>query len=106
MHLGNLHSIKELGYKSKEALEKNNLELFGQLMHEHWEIKKKRSNNVMTNSKINECYDLAIKNGAIGGKVVGAGGGWFLMFMAHETIILRSAMATFGFEELRFQFHF
>jgi D-glycero-alpha-D-manno-heptose-7-phosphate kinase len=104
--LGNLHSIKELGYKSKEALEKNNLELFGQLMHEHWEIKKKRSNNVMTNPKINECYDLAIKNGAIGGKVVGAGGGGFLMFMAHDKIKLRSAMATLGLEELRFQFDF
>ena len=69
--------MKELGYRSKEALEKGDTRLFGELMHEHWEHKKRRSGG-MSNPKIDEWYELGMKNGAVGGKLVGAGGGGFL----------------------------
>ena len=103
--LNNLHYVKELGYRSKEALEKGNTRLFGELMHEHWEHKKRRSGG-MSNPKIDEWYELGMKNGAVGGKLVGAGGGGFLMFMAEERNKLRHAMAKAGLEEMRFRFDF
>jgi len=103
--ISNLHFIKELGYRSKEALETENLDLFGKLMHEHWEHKKKRSNG-MSNSKIDEWYNLGLKNGAIGGKVVGAGGGGFLMFVAENIPLLRKTMSAAGLKEINFHFDF
>ena len=103
--LNNLHYVKELGYRSKDALESGDSNLFGQLMHEHWEHKKKRSGG-MSNSDIDAWYDLALKNGAIGGKVVGAGGGGFLMFMASDPVKLRAVMKKQGLEEVRFRFDF
>ena len=101
----NLHFVKDLAYKSKEALESGNIELFGKLMHQHWEHKKKRSNN-MSNSRIDEWYSLGLKNGAIGGKVVGAGGGGFLMFVADNKSLLRKTMSTIGLKEILFRFDF
>jgi D-glycero-alpha-D-manno-heptose-7-phosphate kinase len=103
--LNNLHYTKDLGYKSKKALEEGDLISFGELMHEHWQHKKNRSSN-MSNQKINEWYELALKNGAIGGKVVGAGGGGFLMFMANDPEKLRQTMNKEGLEEVRFRFDF
>ena len=103
--LSNLHYIKKLGFRSKEALESGNTVLFGELMHEHWEHKKRRSVG-MSNPQIDEWYDLAMKNGAIGGKLVGAGGGGFLMFMAQDRNKLRHTMAVEGLEEVRFRFDF
>jgi len=103
--LKNLHFVKELGYRSKEALEAGNVELFGKLMHEHWEHKKQRSGG-MSNQKIDEWYDLGMKNGAVGGKLVGAGGGGFLMFYAADRNKLRHVMKKAGLEEVRFGFDF
>ena len=103
--LANLHYVKDLGYRSKKALESGNINLFGQLMHEHWEHKKKRSGG-MSNPQIDQWYQLAMNNGAIGGKLVGAGGGGFLMFMASDRNSLRHAMANVGLEEVRFKFDF
>jgi D-glycero-alpha-D-manno-heptose-7-phosphate kinase len=103
--LANLHYVKELGYRSKEALLSGNTILFGELMHEHWEHKKRRSNG-MSNPQIDEWYEKGMKNGAIGGKLVGAGGGGFLMFMAHDKNKLRKAMVNSGLEEVRFKFDF
>lgn len=103
--LKNLHYVKELGLKSKEALESGKPALFGELMHEHWEHKKRRSAG-MSNPQIDEWYDLGTKNGAIGGKLVGAGGGGFLMFYASDRNRLRHAMAKAGLEEVRFRFDF
>ena len=103
--LENLHYVKELGIKSKNALEDGDTELFGSLMHEHWENKKKRSGG-MSNPKIDEWYNAAISNGSNGGKLVGAGGGGFLMFMAQDRKKLRNAMKSFGLEEVRFKFDF
>lgn len=103
--ISNLHFVKDLAYKSKEALESNNLEQYGKLMHEHWEHKKKRSNG-MSSSKINEWYQLGINNGAFGGKLVGAGGGGFLMFVAENKSLLRKKMLNAGLKEVRFRFDF
>ncbi len=74
-------------------------------MHEHWLSKKKRSDGI-TNAAIDEWYELGRNNGAIGGKVVGAGGGGFLLFYAEDRARLRKAMAGAGLEEVRFRFDF
>lgn len=103
--LKNLHYVKELGYRSKDALEAGDAFTFGELMHEHWEHKKSRSTG-MSNSKIDEWYELGRKNGAVGGKLVGAGGGGFLMFYAADRNKLRHAMSKAGLEEVRFGFDF
>ena len=75
----NLHIIKEIGMETKRCLEAGKVSMLGELMHVHWETKKKRSNK-MSDPRIDECYETARKNGALGGKLVGAGGGGFLMF--------------------------
>ena len=103
--LNNLHMVKRLGIESKNALESGETRIFGELMHEHWEKKKKRSGG-MSNPKINDWYDIAMQNGAIGGKLVGAGGGGFLMFMADDRNKLRNALIGAGMEEVRFKFDF
>jgi D-glycero-alpha-D-manno-heptose-7-phosphate kinase len=103
--LRNLDYVKALGYQSQEALESGNLVRFGELMHEHWEHKKRRSSGI-SNPNIDSWYSLAMSNGAIGGKLVGAGGGGFLMFYAADRSRLRQAMAQAGLEEVRFRFEF
>ena len=103
--INNLHYVKDLGLRSKQALEEGNTRLFGELMHEHWEHKKRRSGG-MSNPQIDNWYELAMANGAVGGKLVGAGGGGFLMFMASDRNRLRDAMTKAGLEEVRFKFDF
>jgi len=103
--LNNLHYVKELGFRSREALEAGRTGEFGEIMHEHWEHKKIRSGG-MSNPEINEWYETAKNNGAIGGKLVGAGGGGFLMFYTEDRSRLRKAMAHAGLEEVRFRFDF
>jgi D-glycero-alpha-D-manno-heptose-7-phosphate kinase len=103
--LANLHNVKKMGYASKEALEFGDLNEFAHIMHDHWENKKKRSLG-MSNSKIDQLYEVAIKNGAVGGKVVGAGGGGFLLFYASDRIRLRNAMSSMGLQEVRFGFDY
>jgi D-glycero-alpha-D-manno-heptose-7-phosphate kinase len=103
--LRNLDYVKALGYRSKQALESGDLVRFGELMHEHWEYKKRRSDAV-SNQQIDTWYSLAMKNGAIGGKLVGAGGGGFLMFYARDRNRLRQAMIEAGLQEVRFRFDF
>ena len=74
-------------------------------MHEHWEHKKRRSGG-MSNPQIDEWYELGRKNGAIGGKLVGAGGGGFLMFYAEDTAGCARRWRKAGLEEVRFRFDF
>jgi D-glycero-alpha-D-manno-heptose-7-phosphate kinase len=101
----NLDFVKDLGYRSREALESGNLTRFGELMHEHWEHKKLRS-GCISNLQIDSWYSQAMSHGAIGGKLVGAGGGGFLMFYAADRSRLRQAMAAAGLQEVRFRFDF
>jgi D-glycero-alpha-D-manno-heptose-7-phosphate kinase len=101
----NLHFTKDLGYRSKAALLNNETSKFGELMHEHWEHKKSRSTGI-TSDFIDNAYNQALRSGAVGGKLVGAGGGGFLMFYAKDKEMLRSKMAELGLEEVRFKFDF
>jgi D-glycero-alpha-D-manno-heptose-7-phosphate kinase len=103
--LANLHFVKELGFKSKEALERGDLIEFAELLNVHWEHKKRRSNN-MSNDCINDWYTLARQNGALGGKIIGAGGGGFLLFYAEDKVRLRAALHQVGLQEVRFRFDF
>ncbi len=101
----NLHFIKDLGKQSRRALETGNLPEFARLMDVHWHHKKERS-AAITNPEIDEWYDFAMANGALGGKLIGAGGGGFLMFYANDKARLRRAMREKGLTEVRFRFDF
>lgn len=99
----NLHYVKDLGLRSKAALEEGDTEHFAALMHEHWEHKKKRSTS-MSNPNIDRWYEQGRAAGALGGKLVGAGAGGFLLFYTRDHVALRRAMAAEGLPEVRFQF--
>lgn len=103
--ISNLHFMKQLGYESKKALEQGDLEAFADLMNVHWERKKARTKG-MSNSQIDDCYAVARRNGALGGKLIGAGGGGFLMFYARDKVRLRAAMRCANLQEIRFHFDF
>ncbi len=74
-------------------------------MHEHWQYKKERS-KFMTNNKIDHLYNIAINNGALGGKLIGAGGGGFLMFYSENISLIEKKFFNFGFKKLNFDFDF
>jgi D-glycero-alpha-D-manno-heptose-7-phosphate kinase len=103
--IDNLHYMKDIGLRSKAALERGDLIAFGKLMHEHWEHKRKRSSG-MSNSQIDRWYNLGMDAGAVGGKLIGAGGGGFLMFYAEDKVRLRHAMREAGLTEVRFHMDF
>ena len=103
--IDNLHFVKELGRQSQRALEAGDLHEFARLMDVHWQRKKERSSQ-MSNHQINEWYDCAMENGALGGKLIGAGGGGFLMFYADDKARLRHALRSKGLTEVRFRFDF
>ena len=99
----NLHRTKDLGVQSLAALERGDTVGYADLMHEHWENKRRRSGS-MSNTHIDHLYDVGRANSGRGGKLVGAGAGGFLMFYADEPRRLRRAMREEGLEELRFTF--
>lgn len=101
----NLHATKEMGERSRELLLEGDLEGYAELMHEHWENKRQRSPG-MANEHIDRLYTLARRSGAIGGKLVGAGGGGFLLVYASQPLDTRQAMAAAGAQELAFDFEF
>ncbi len=105
----NLHRIKEIGLETRKALEKGDVDKLGEMLDVHWQTKKKRSQK-MTDPFIDECYEIACKNGALGGKLVGAGGGGFFMFYCnnnnHDKPRLVEAMQKMGLRWERFHFDF
>lgn len=103
--LENLHYIKEIGLRSKELLERGDLVGFGKIMNDHWQYKKRRANE-MTNPDIDRWYTLALQSGAVGGKLVGAGGGGFLMLYASDKPRLRHVLRSERLQEVRFRFDF
>jgi D-glycero-alpha-D-manno-heptose-7-phosphate kinase len=103
--LDNLHFTKQLGVESRDALVKGDLRKFAELMAVHWEHKKKRSPG-MSNGPIDSLYELARKNGALGGKIVGAGGGGFLLLYTEQKTRVREAMRGAGLREVRLGFDF
>lgn len=103
--IDNLHFVKDLGWQSKEALEAGDLHKFAELMNVHWKWKRQRSAG-MSNVEVDEWYKLAMENGAMGGKLIGAGGGGFMMFYTEDKTRLRHAMNQAGLKEVRFRFDF
>tara|TARA_Y100001970_G_scaffold293564_1_gene441223 strand:+ start:6041 stop:7015 length:975 start_codon:yes stop_codon:yes gene_type:complete len=99
----NLKEIKNIGILSKRLIENNDLYQFGKLLDHHWKIKKKRAKN-MSNNKINNIYEDALGHGALGGKLVGAGGGGFLMFYANNPSLLRKRLTKYKINEVKFLF--
>ncbi|MDB6170213.1 MAG: kinase [Verrucomicrobia bacterium] len=103
--LDHLHLTKQLGHDSLAALEGGKLEEFARLMDVHW--RRKRSQvTAVSNPRIDEWYEHAMHHGALGGKLIGAGGGGFLMFYAGDKRRLREAMSGLGLQEVRFRFDF
>ncbi|MBZ5619359.1 MAG: galactokinase [Acidobacteriia bacterium] len=103
--LDNLHFIKQIAFDSKAAMESGDLRGLAELMHIHWEHKKKRTEG-MSNPQIDSYYELGRANGALGGKLIGAGGGGFLMFYTEDKTRLRHVMTGKGLQEVRFRFDF
>lgn len=101
----NLHRTKEMGERSRSLLESGDMESYAELLNEHWENKRKRSPG-MTGERIDTLYTLARRSGCIGGKLVGAGGGGFLLVYAQRPEDTRQAMAAAGASELPFDFEF
>jgi D-glycero-alpha-D-manno-heptose-7-phosphate kinase len=101
----NLHYIKDLGHRSLEAIESGNLTDLGRLMDEHWTHKKQRSKQ-MSNPDIDRWYGLALENGALGGKLIGAGGGGFLLFYTEQKGRLRQALRGEGLVEVNLGFDY
>jgi D-glycero-alpha-D-manno-heptose-7-phosphate kinase len=100
-----LKNVQEVGLRIRDALEAGETRDFASLMHEHWLNKRDRSTG-MSNEAMNRWYDVAMANGALGGKLVGAGGGGFLLFYADDPKALRQAMIAEGLPEVRFSFEF
>ncbi len=103
--INNLDEVKKLGFQFSKLLENNDLHEYAKLMNYHWKIKQKRSNQ-MSNKRINYLYNEALKNGALGGKLVGAGGGGFLLFYSKDKSMLRKKMKSFNVNELIFKFDY
>jgi D-glycero-alpha-D-manno-heptose-7-phosphate kinase len=101
----NLHRTKELGRQTQTLLEEGELEGYAELMHEHWQNKRQRSPG-MSNERVDELYRQARRAGTIGGKLVGAGGGGFLLLYTRAPEDTRQAMAAAGASELAFDFEF
>ena len=99
----NLNYVKKLGYQSKDAFEAGDLLKFAEIMNTHWRYKKQRSSK-MSNPFIDEMYEYALKNGALGGKLIGAGGGGLLLFYTTDKVRLRDAMSKTSMLEIRFRF--
>jgi len=99
-----MHHIKDIGFKVKRALENGDLSEFGRLQHEHWLAKRETSSKI-SNGLVDRYYEKGLQNGALGGKLVGAGGGGFLMFYCENgKDRLRKVMAKEGLREVRFGF--
>jgi D-glycero-alpha-D-manno-heptose-7-phosphate kinase len=103
--IDNLHYVKQIGFETQQAFERGDLRCFADLMRVHWEHKKRRSQG-MSNPAIDEYYELGMRSGALGGKLIGAGGGGFLMFYTEHKTRLRRAMCGAGLREVRIRFDF
>jgi|SRR5579871_4006361 len=102
-----LHRTKELGYRIRETLERGDLDAFGLMLDEHWQNKKRRSSRI-SDPQIDAWYETAKTNGALGGKVIGAGGGGFLMLYCANgrKAKVRQALSAAGLKEMPYDFDY
>jgi D-glycero-alpha-D-manno-heptose-7-phosphate kinase len=105
--IDSLHRTKELGYRIKEALEKGDLESFGLMLDEHWQNKKRRSTRI-SDERLDRWYETVKRNGGLGGKIMGAGGGGFFMFFcpSQSKARIRAALAREGLREMPYDFDY
>lgn len=105
--IDSLHRTKDLGYRIKDALERGNVDEFGALLDDHWKNKKRRSGDI-SNPQLDKWYDVAVESGALGGKIMGAGGGGFFMFYCPNgrKTRVREAMKNVGLREMYYDFDF
>jgi len=105
MKVQKMDKIKSIGHQIREELDNGNVDKFGELLDEHWTTKKKFSDKI-TNPKINKMYNIAMSNGALGGKIVGAGGGGFLMLYVPQEnqVKLKKELEEYGAEHMSFEF--
>ncbi|MCJ7563476.1 MAG: galactokinase [Candidatus Aminicenantes bacterium] len=104
--LESMHDIKDIGYEILKAVESGNLTDVGLMFDRHWQYKKKISAK-MSNSRFDQIYEAAKKNGALGGKILGAGGGGFFLFYVEEHHgRFREKMKELGLREMRYRFEF
>jgi D-glycero-alpha-D-manno-heptose-7-phosphate kinase len=105
--VASLHRIRELAEAMRDALLREDLREFGLLLHEGWENKKKVS-SMISNPTIDRMYSLACENGAVGGKITGAGGGGFMLLYCDEENqpAVRQAFLAQGIREMKFAFDF
>jgi D-glycero-alpha-D-manno-heptose-7-phosphate kinase len=101
----NLTELKHIAYDTERALVSGELHVFAELLTAQWEHKKQRTPGA-SNSEIDRWHRLGLRNGALGGKLIGAGGGGFLMFYCEDKPGLRRAMSAVGLREVRFRFDF
>ena len=104
--LTSLLTVKDLAFDMHKSLKQSDITKFGELIHQGWLAKKKFAKNV-TNSRIDKIYDIALKNGAIGGKVTGAGGGGHMLFYCEKPKQnkLQKKLQTLGLESVKFSFY-
>jgi D-glycero-alpha-D-manno-heptose-7-phosphate kinase len=104
-----LHEIKKIGVNTKKAFETGDIDKLGYYLDDHWNIKKRLSKDI-SNPFIDECYSLAKKNGALGGKIMGAGGGGFFMFYHNGSVTKKTSfikeMSKKGLKKMRYNFDF
>ena len=101
-----MHYIKELGYEILEAIESGEIDEVGKKFHAHWQHKKRISTK-MSNPEFDKIYAKAIENGALGGKISGAGGGGFFVFyVPGNQKKFRETMKELGLREMRYRFEF
>lgn len=107
--LDTLHEIKKIGLDTKRALEQGNIDKVGEYLDIHWTMKKQLSQGI-SNPFIDDCYDTARKNGALGGKIMGAGGGGFFLFYHNgnnnEKTVFVKAMTKKGLQKMRYRFDY
>ncbi len=101
----NLKTVKSLGFETKKALLTEKISKYADILNYQWDLKKKRNLN-SSNKKINEIYRYALSNGALGGKLIGAGGGGFIYFLTEDKVFLRNKMKKIGLDEVHFNFDF
>lgn len=101
----NLVKMTELAYELKNSLMNENLSNFGKILHEGWLLKRELANGI-SNPVVDKYYDIAIKNGALGGKLLGAGGGGFLLLYCEPDKQPRLRTALSDLEELKFSFDY